>query len=575
MKNICLILILFFIIEKGSTQVVINPKGTKIEVDSSKWGIIGNNIFNKNTGNIGIGTSNPLAQLHTTLAVRFEGIGINTTNTKILTTDVSGNVTTRLFSSLLNGNAITSLNGITTSIQTFAIGNSGSNFNIVSSGSVHTFNLPNASAINRGALTSSDWSNFNSKENALTFSIGLTRTGNTITVNTSQNINTLSNLTSNGLIKTSGGTGALSIATVGADYSSGTAALATGILKTTTGTGVLSIAVGADFPILNQNTTGSAATLATPRNIYGGNFNGSADLTNIIASIYGGTGNGFTKFVGPASSEKTFTLPNASATILTTNAAVTAAQGGTGISNYTIGDILYAGTTLTLSKLAGVATGNVLISGGISTAPSWGKVGLASHVAGILPIANGGTNSSTALSNNRIMISSGNKIIESPALTNGQLLIGSSLANPVAANLTAGTGIAITNAAGSITISSNTSTINQVTGTNTLSTTSNTDVSFSTPMSVIPGGGNFLVLFTGQVSNDSKSNIIISIYSNGSKIIHTERESASSFGGEINSLGTNAYITNLLAGQTIEIKWHTDSNTASISNRTLIVQKVN
>ena len=94
-------------------------------------------------------------------------------------------------------------------------------------------------------------------------------------------------------------------------------------------------------------------------------------------------------------------------------------------------------------------------------------------------------------------------------------------------------------------------------------------------MSVIPGAGNFLVLFTGQVSNDSKSNIIISIYSNGSKIIHTEMESTSSFGGEINSLGTNAYITNLLAGQTIEIKWHTDSNTASISNRTLIVQKVN
>jgi hypothetical protein len=87
-------------------------------------------------------------------------LAINTTNTQILTTDVSGNVTTRLFSSLLNGNAITSLNGITTSIQTFAIGNSGSNFNIVSSGSVHTFNLPNASAINRGALTSSDWSNF-------------------------------------------------------------------------------------------------------------------------------------------------------------------------------------------------------------------------------------------------------------------------------------------------------------------------------------------------------------------------------------------------------------------------------
>ncbi len=47
---------------------------------------------------------------------------------------------------------------------------------------------------------------------------GLTLTGNTFSVKTSQNIATLSNLTSNGLIKTSGGTGALSIATAGTDY---------------------------------------------------------------------------------------------------------------------------------------------------------------------------------------------------------------------------------------------------------------------------------------------------------------------------------------------------------------------
>ena len=47
---------------------------------------------------------------------------------------------------------------------------------------------------------------------------GLTLTTNTFAVNTSQNISTLSNLTSNGLVKTSGGTGALSIATAGTDY---------------------------------------------------------------------------------------------------------------------------------------------------------------------------------------------------------------------------------------------------------------------------------------------------------------------------------------------------------------------
>lgn len=47
----------------------------------------------------------------------------------------------------------------------------------------------------------------------LTFSTGLTRTTNTVTVNTTQNISTLSNLTSNGFVKTSSGTGALSIDT--------------------------------------------------------------------------------------------------------------------------------------------------------------------------------------------------------------------------------------------------------------------------------------------------------------------------------------------------------------------------
>ena len=50
----------------------------------------------------------------------------------------------------------------------------------------------------------------------------------------------------------------------GTDYLGGTSSLATGILKSTTGTGILTIAEADDFPTLNQNTTGSAATLAAP-----------------------------------------------------------------------------------------------------------------------------------------------------------------------------------------------------------------------------------------------------------------------------------------------------------------------
>jgi len=47
------------------------------------------------------------------------------------------------------------------------------------------------------------------------------------------------------------------------------------------------------------------------------------------------------------------------------------AQGGTGLSSYTIGDLLYASGTTTLAKLADVAVGRVLVSGGVGVAPAW------------------------------------------------------------------------------------------------------------------------------------------------------------------------------------------------------------
>ena len=97
------ILIALFKIQSVA-QTVIDPKGTKIQLDSSKWKTSGNDIYNKNIGKIGIGTASPSAQLHTTGDVRLEGIGTNTTNTKILTADTLGNITTRLASDLLTGN---------------------------------------------------------------------------------------------------------------------------------------------------------------------------------------------------------------------------------------------------------------------------------------------------------------------------------------------------------------------------------------------------------------------------------------------------------------------------------------
>jgi hypothetical protein len=68
---------------------------------------------------------------------------------------------------------INAINGLTAQVQNLATGTAGSDFAISSAGSTHTFNLPTASAANRGALSSADWSTFNSKQD----SIGLTTVG--------------------------------------------------------------------------------------------------------------------------------------------------------------------------------------------------------------------------------------------------------------------------------------------------------------------------------------------------------------------------------------------------------------
>jgi len=49
-----------------------------------------------------------------------------------------------------------------------------------------------------------------------------------------------------------------------------------------------------------------------------------------------------------------------------------AINGGTGISSYSVGDLLYANTTTTLAKLKSGSVGQVLTANGPNTAPSWG-----------------------------------------------------------------------------------------------------------------------------------------------------------------------------------------------------------
>jgi hypothetical protein len=208
------------------------------------------------------------------------------------------------------------------------------------------------------------------------------------------------------------------------DITSLAATKITGILPVANGGTGLNSSAAANGQLLIGNATGfTLATITGTANEIVVT-NGAGSITLDIASTY----------VGQTSIT---TLGTISAGTWQ-GTAIGVAYGGTGLSTYAVGDLIYASATTTLARLTAVATGNVLISGGVATAPSWGKVGLTTHVSGTLGIANGGTNTTTAP-------------------TNGQLLIGNA-GNYSVANLTAGTGVTITNGAGTISIAVNSAT---------------------------------------------------------------------------------------------------------------------
>lgn len=236
---------------------------------------------------------------------------------------------------------------------------------------------------------------------------------------------------------TIGGSPVTSTGTLAISYTSGLTA--NQFLATPNGsTGAMSLRsiVAADIPTLNQSTTGSAATWTTARSLWGNSVNGSSDITSIISSAYGGTSNGFFTVSGPTTSAKTFTFPNASATVLTDNANVTVAQGGTGADDAatartnlgatTVGANLFtltnpsairfprinANNTVSALDAAsfrsaiGAGTGNATVTSVAMTVPAFlsisgspittsGTLAL-SYSGTALPVANGGTGSTSA-----------------------------------------------------------------------------------------------------------------------------------------------------------------------------------
>ena len=158
----------------------------------------------------------------------------------------------------------------------------------------------------------------------------------------------------------------------------------------------LGITAFADAIVTATTAAGVRTTIAAAASGANGDITSLTGLTTALSIGQGGTGattaGGARTAISAASSGANGDIT--SLTGLTT--PLSAAQGGTGLgTGYAVGDLVYASATATLARLADVATGNVLLSGGVGVAPSYGKVGLTTHISGTLAVGNGGTGAAT------------------------------------------------------------------------------------------------------------------------------------------------------------------------------------
>lgn len=172
----------------------------------------------------------------------------------------------------------------------------------ITSGTIATARLGSGTASSSTVLLGN--STWGTVPNAGLTNSAITIAGTSTSLGGSIALDTITGLSTTGLVKRTG-TNTLSIATSGTDYlapfTSQTANYVFAAPNGTSGTPTFRAIVSADIPTLNQNTTGSAATLTTARTIQtnlastsSASFNGSANITpgvtGTLPATNGGTG---------------------------------------------------------------------------------------------------------------------------------------------------------------------------------------------------------------------------------------------------------------------------------------------
>ena len=160
----------------------------------------------------------------------------------------------------------------------------------------------------------------------------------------------------------------------------------------------------------------------------------NVDLTN--ERNIGALSTGFVKITtvaGVATPSSTATVP-----VADISGTLPIANGGTNSNTALSGQsIVVSDGTRIVQGAAGTAS--TLLHGNAAGAPTYGAVALASEVSGTLPVANGGTNSGTALSGSSIMVSNGTGVVQGSAGTTTTVLHGNASGTPTygAVSLTA------------------------------------------------------------------------------------------------------------------------------------------